>query len=185
MTIATIIRPHVDWVTAYEDALRRGWSPKTDENVSREQLELRERFRHDPERFLHELYHSPTVRNAKGEEIPRLPAHDFWILDGAFCGRINFRFQHGTEDLPPWVSGHIGYAIVPWKRGNGYATEALRLTLPYARAEGLFRVSITCDDDNVASRKVILANGGVLSGETAHETRAGRTKLHYWVPVPA
>jgi predicted acetyltransferase len=87
-----------------------------------------------------------------------------WIWDGEFCGSIGFRWQPGTSELPPHVLGHIGYAVVPWKRGQGYATEALGLMLPYARAEGLSYVEITTDPDNLGSQRVILANGGLLVG---------------------
>ena len=94
----------------------------------------------------------PTLRLPDGREVRRLPAHDFWISDGEFCGRIGFRFQPGTEELPPSAMGHVGYTIVPWKQGRGYATEALRQILPVARAEGFARVLLTCDDDNEASQ---------------------------------
>jgi predicted acetyltransferase len=36
---------------------------------------------------------------------------------------------------------------------------------------GLGRVLLTCTPDNVASRRVILANGGVADGNTAGEDR--------------
>ena len=55
------------------------------------------------------------------------------MWDGEFCGSIGFRWQPGTSTLPPYVLGHIGYAVVPWKRGRGYATQALALLLPEAR----------------------------------------------------
>ena len=77
--------------------------------------------------------------------------------------------------------GHVGYSIVPWKRGRGYATEALRRILPQARAEGLVRVVITCDDDNDASKRVILANGGIPAGRSPHPSRPGRFKLSFSV----
>ncbi len=60
--------------------------------------------------------------------------------------------------------GHIGYAVVPWKRGRGYATEGLRQLLPDAKARGLAYVELTTELANVASQKVILNNGGVLIG---------------------
>jgi predicted acetyltransferase len=176
-----LIRPNLDWLPAYEHALAQGWSPNTDQDVSREQLG---QLRRNPERFLHELYNSLMIRLPDGREVPRLPAHDFWISDGEFCGRIGFRFQRGTEELPPAALGHIGYAIVPWKRRRGYATEALRLILPVARSEGFSRVLITCDDDNEASRKVILTNGGEPAGKAPHPGRPGHWKLAYWVPTP-
>ncbi|QFU18203.1 GNAT family N-acetyltransferase [Microvirga thermotolerans] len=148
--------------------------------MSREQLE---RLRLDRARFLYEVYDSSTIRLPDGREVPRLPSHDFWIGDGEFCGRIGFRFQPGTEALPPTCPGHVGYAVVPWKRRRGYATQALRLILPVARAEGFARVMITCDESNEASRKVILANGGVFDGAFAHPGPGGRTKLRFWVPT--
>ncbi|WP_262298841.1 GNAT family N-acetyltransferase [Microvirga sesbaniae] len=180
MTDISLIPPSLDWLPFYADALERGWSPNTDQDVSREQLL---QLRRDPERFLHDLYHSPMVRLADGQEVPRLPAHDYWISDGTFCGRIGFRFQPGTEELPLAVYGHIGYTIVPWKQRRGYATQALRMILPVCRSEGFSRVLITCDDDNDASRKVILANGGIPAGSVPHNRRPGHVKLAFWVPT--
>jgi predicted acetyltransferase len=91
-----------------------------------------------------------------------LPGFSRWLWDGEFCGSIGFRWQPGTEALPPTCLGHIGYAVVPWKRKRGYATQALALILPEAQARGLAYVEVTCDPGNVASQKVITANGGRL-----------------------
>jgi predicted acetyltransferase len=180
-TSITLVEPGPEWLDAYEHALAQGWSPNTTQDISREQLAL---LRKDPANFFRAAYHSPTIRLPGGREVPRLPARDFLISDGEFCGRIGLRFQPGTEELPPYVSGHIGYTIVSWKQGRGYATQALRRILPFARAAGLARVMITCDDDNIGSIKVIRANGGIPSGETDHETRPDRRKLIFWVPTP-
>ena len=68
----------------------------------------------------------------------------------------------GHADLPPHCLGHIGYAVVPWKQGKGHATNGLRLLLPEARSVGLPYVEITTDPDNIASQRVIEANGGEL-----------------------
>jgi predicted acetyltransferase len=64
--------------------------------------------------------------------------------------------------LPAYVLGHIGYAVVPWKRGRGHATRALALMLEEARLERLAWVELTTDPDNLPSQKVITGNGGVL-----------------------
>ena len=181
MSPITLVRPSAALLPEYEAALAQGWSPQTTRDVSGEYLEA---LRRDPDMFLHDLTDpNGQVKLPDGSLVPRLPFHLFWIVDGAFCGQITFRFQPGTDELPPWVSGHIGYAIVPWKRRRGYATQALRLVLPVARAEGLNRVAITCDDDNEGSRRAILANGGVLSHTVPHEEHPGRSKLHFWVPT--
>lgn len=170
-----------EWLPAYGEALAAGWSPQTTRDVSAEQLAA---LRRDPEAFLDSLLHGTTVTLPDGRAVPRLPSRDFLVVDGEFCGRIGLRFQPGTEALPPHVSGHVGYSIVPWKQRRGYAGEALRLLLPHARAEGFTRLLVTCDDDNEGSKGVIRRNGGVLDHAIPHETRPGRSKLAYWVPVP-
>jgi predicted acetyltransferase len=84
------------------------------------------------------------------------------MWDGEFCGSIGFRWQPGTTDLPPYCLGHIGYSVVPWKQRRGYATRALALLLPEAKQQGLAFVEITTNADNIASQRVITANGGEL-----------------------
>lgn len=61
--------------------------------------------------------------------------------------------------------GHIGYATRPADRNRGLATQMLRQVLDLARDFGFTRVLCVCDDDNYASERVILKNGGVLEDE--------------------
>jgi predicted acetyltransferase len=97
-----------------------------------------------------------------GTLVPRLPGFRRWIWDGDFCGSIGFRWTPGSAVLPPTCLGHIGYAVVPWKRGRGYAKAALALILPEARERGLPYVEIVTNVDNEASQRVVLASGGEL-----------------------
>jgi predicted acetyltransferase len=160
-----LLRPALSLLPGYVDALERGWSPDNVRGVQATRDEL-EQIRKDPAAFVEGL----TDREAKGLPIvlpdgstaQRLPGYRLWLWDGEFCGSIGFRWQPGTSALPAHVLGHIGYAVVPWKRRLGYATSALALLLPYARNEGLQYVDITTDPDNVESQKVVLANGGVV-----------------------
>ena len=176
-----LVPPSLARLAQYEAALAAGWSPDTERDGSREQLAA---VRRDPEAFLAELTRQDgTILTAAGRALPRLPSRVLWLDDGAFCGVINLRFVRGSDALPDYVSGHIGYAVVPWKRRHGYATRALALMLPVAREVGLSRVEITCDDDNEASRRVILNNGGVLTG--SRPAPGGKTKLVFRIDLTA
>jgi len=182
-----LVWPARSYLPGYVDALERGWSADNlrGEAAAREELQ---RIAADPDAFLASLVDregsgDPIVL-ADGSLVPRLPGYNRWIWDGEFCGRIGFRWQPGTEALPPHCLGHIGYSVVPWKRRRGYATAALRETLREFAKEGLRYAEITTDPDNIPSQRVIAANGGVLIEEFVKPASLGGTPgLRYRVPL--
>jgi len=181
-----LVWPAREYLPGYIAALESGWSPDNlRPEAAREELA---RIAMDAEAFLASL----VDREAAGEPIVfpdgssvrRLPGYRMWMWDGEFCGSASFRWQPGTEALPPYCLGHIGYSVVPSKRGRGYATQALGELLEHARAEGLRYVEITTRTDNVPSQRVILANGGVLAEEfIAPPALGGHRHLRYRVPL--
>ena len=182
-----LVWPSTRHLPGYADALRRGWSPDNlrGEAAAREELE---RIARDPAVFLASLVDreargAPIVM-PDGSTVPRLPGYQRWIWDGEFCGTIGFRWQPGTEELPPTCLGHIGYTVVPWKRRRGYATRALALILPEVAGEHLRYVEITTTPENVASQRVIEANGGVLHEEfTTVPALGAKPHLRYRIPL--
>ena len=113
------------------------------------------------------------------EETPRprdaVPATELWWVDGdVFIGRLQLR--HRLNSLLLEVGGHIGYDVRPSARRQGHATAMLHAALPFAKAVGIDPALLTCNPTNLASRRVIERNGGVLEDE-----RLG--KLRYWVPT--
>jgi len=160
-----LVRPALVHLPSYVAALRSGWSADNvrGEIAAREELE---RIEQDADRFVESL-HDRDARGGPitlpdGSIVARIPGYRMWMWDGEFCGSIGFRWVPGTSALPAHVLGHIGYAVVPWKRNRGYAKRALHLILPEAKREGLSYVEITTDPDNLASQRVVVANGGVL-----------------------
>lgn len=160
-----LVRPAPGHLASYRAALERGWSADTVRGAAAAHEEL-QRIAADPAGFLASLddreARGGPVTLPDGRQVPRLPGYRRWVWDGEFCGSINVRWQRGTPALPPHVLGHIGYAVVPWKQGRGCATFALRALLEEFRAEGLPWVELTTDAGNLASQRVIAANGGTL-----------------------
>ena len=160
-----LVKPSLDYLAEYTAALERRWSPDNvrGAEAAREQLS---QIAADPAGFVISLDDPDAIgepiRLPDGSQVPRLPGFARWIWDGAFCGSFGFRWQRGTSALPAHVLGHVGFAVVPWKQGMGYAKQALALMLPEARRQGLNHVELTTDPENVASRRVILACGGKL-----------------------
>src|SRR3954451_11732855 len=111
------------------------------------------------------------------EETPRpagyVPSTTlWWVDDDEYLGRLAIRHRL-TESLLN-LGGHIGYDARPSARRRGHATAMLRASLPVARDLGIDKALVTCDLDNVGSRKVIENNGGVLE-----DIRDG--KRRYWI----
>jgi predicted acetyltransferase len=101
------------------------------------------------------------------------------VVDGEIVGRVSVRFE--LNEYLGERGGHVGYGVAPAHRARGYATEILRQALVVLRAEGVKRVLVTCDDNNVASARVIEKNGGVL--ESLSPPQAGDNKFvrRYWI----
>ncbi|MFC8228115.1 GNAT family N-acetyltransferase [Streptomyces sp. NPDC057287] len=74
--------------------------------------------------------------------------------DGQVVGGVGF---HGPADEHGSVA--IGYGLVPSARGRGYASEALRELVRFARECGATCVRGDADLDNVASQHVMEAAG--------------------------
>lgn len=147
---------------------------------------------------LHMLQDNPELRVRTHEEflylventsrvifggMPEEPPEEYlWLIDqGQFIGRAFFLHWLNEERLR--TDGQVDYWIRPSKRRHGYGTLLLRLLLERFRQLGQDRVLITCRTDNLPSRKIIEANGGVFESEIQMPNSLGfpEQRLRYWV----
>ena len=173
--MTVLCNPSVDLLPEYAAALETGWSPNNlRPEAAAEQLT---QIQEDPAGFVArqsdiEAKGGPVLL-PDGSSVSRLPSFRRWIFKDGFAGSIGLRWRPGTTDLPPTCLGHIGYAVVPWRRREGLASAALIELLPEARALGLDYVEITTDHHNRPSIGVIQKAGGVFVGTFEAETAVG------------
>jgi tagatose 1,6-diphosphate aldolase len=77
---------------------------------------------------------------------------------GSQMGTINLRV--GNPERIVLYRGHIGYGVMPEYRGRHYSARSVKLLLNLAGRCGINPVWITCDPENMASRRNCELAGG-------------------------
>lgn len=103
----------------------------------------------------------------------------FYFIDGVIIGAANIRHKL-TKDLLN-TGGHIGYGVARSYRGQGYATKILQESLAFARSVGIEKALITCDEDNIASSRVIIKNGGLE--DKPYLQSDGIKSRRFWIDI--
>ncbi|MBU0279389.1 MULTISPECIES: GNAT family N-acetyltransferase [unclassified Gemella] len=91
-----------------------------------------------------------------------VPANTFvLIIENKIVGIINLR--HELNDYLFNFGGHIGYSVRHDERRKGYAKLMMKKCLEFSFDNlKLDKILVTCDSENIASEKTILASGGIL-----------------------
>ena len=111
----------------------------------------------------------------------RVPASTYFAYneENKLVGMCNIR-HHLSDYLINSGSGHIGYSVRPTERRKGYATEILHVALKILHQDHQVDTALVgCYKDNIASKKAILKNGGVLHQEIIEENE--NTTLAYHI----
>lgn len=115
------------------------------------------------------VHQAENAEKTQIEDGWKVPQSTYWLYADDRPVGIG-KIRHFLTDRLREEGGHIGYAIAPDARGRGYGKVLLRELLKEARRLGIDRALITVYNDNVASIRVALANGGRIEkvSETSH-----------------
>ena len=98
--------------------------------------------------------------------------------DNYIVGMIDIR--HYLNEYLTEAGGHIGYGVRKTERNKGYAKQMLKLALEKCKELKIKRVLITCDEDNIASEKVILSANAKLEDIRNVD---GENKKRFWIDL--
>ncbi len=88
--------------------------------------------------------------------IHHVPAYNFRMVHRQTEEELGYiRLRVGSTPHIELYAGHIGYSVHPAHRGHHYASRSLRLLLPLAKRLEIDPVWITCDPENLASRRTL------------------------------
>ena len=108
-----------------------------------------------------------------------VPQQLYFLMDDRerILGAVTLRPK--LNDALLLSGGNMGLGIRPTERRKGYATRMIALAVKLLTEQGLNRVLITCDRDNVGSAGAIRSNGGVIENEIVGEN--GNIVQRYWI----
>ncbi|MBK1810702.1 GNAT family N-acetyltransferase [Clostridium sp. YIM B02505] len=92
-------------------------------------------------------------KTPSNDEKGYLPAYRYKIIlhdSNISIGNIDIRIGY-NENI--YYGGNIGYGIEQSYRGNSYASKACKIIRQVAIAHEMDKLIITCNPDNIASRK--------------------------------
>ena len=98
--------------------------------------------------------------------------------DNYIVGMIDIR--HYLNEYLTQVGGHIGYGVRKTERNKGYAKQMLKLALEKCKELKIKKVLITCDEDNIASEKIILSANAKLEDIRNVD---GENKKRFWIDL--
>lgn len=171
--------PHLE---GWRDALERGYAPSN--TIPEMRLGDLEALKADPAAFLAQRWNPEAAGSdvvlPDGSLVKRLPWISFVIWDKGFAGLVDLRYRAGSADLPPTYLGHIGYSVVPWRRGEGLAPRAVAELADWVAAVGLPYADAAILPENRASQRVMEKAGARMVGRQEGGVAHGGQVYDLW-----
>ncbi len=131
----------------------------------------------DFDKWLEKIRKDVSEETVEGGRVPSTLLLGVRKSDNKVVGTLQIRHRL-TPGLLKNI-GHIGDGVRPSERRKGYATEMIRQALQVCKQMGMTRVLMVCNKDNIASRKTIMHNGGILENEIPAEN--GKIDQRFWI----
>jgi predicted acetyltransferase len=175
-----LVLPDHAYATSYIEALKEGHYRGIQPKKTAKQIEAIEK---DLDKHFEEVNkQGGAVRTPTGEVLDRVPYNLFWLVEGAqFIGEAIVTYR--TNDFILSQAGQVGYGIRPSMKRKGYGNLILKLSLEKLKERGVKRALVTCNEHNIASMKIIEANGGVLENKVPSVFHEGSLMRRYWIEL--
>ena len=130
-----------------------------------------------------EIWFEELKKRSSQETVPEelVPSSTYLGVrekDNYIVGMIDIR--HYLNEYLTQAGGHIGYGVRKTERNKGYAKQMLKLALEKCKELKIKKVLITCDEDNIASEKVILSANAKLEDIRNVD---GENKKRFWIEL--
>ncbi len=120
----------------------------------------------------------------KGINLPDgwVPETTRWLINSEkqIAGFIRVR-PRLTPPLEEEI-GHIGYDVPPTERKKGYGRCCLKVASEIAKELGLQKALVTCDSDNLGSKRIIESAGAQLENEIIPKGQS-YSVCRYWLEI--
>lgn len=174
MSVCSLVKPEI-WLKEKFTYMVRDYNDNNENIFSSDYFRINFNF----ENYIQDLRDL-----ASGIELPEgyVPSTEWWLINSSsdILGTVRLRHELGERNFEE--GGHIGYDISPRYRRKGYGKVILKLVLEKAKELGLEKVLITCDFDNIGSKRIIESNGGKLENKIVSK-ETGKELLRYWIEL--
>ena len=130
------------------------------------------------EDWLEELKKRSTQETVPKELVPSSTYLGVREKDNYIVGMIDIR--HYLNEYLTQVGGNIGYSVRKSETNKGYAKQMFKLALEKCKDLKIKKVLITCDEDNIASEKVILSANAKFEDIRCID---GENKKRFWIEL--
>jgi predicted acetyltransferase len=125
--------------------------------------------------YLAQLEDQRHGRNLRPGGVPA--SFELAVVEGRIAGRLSVR--HTLNEVLLQRGGHVGYCVLPAFRRRGVGSACMRRGLALASSLGIESVLVTCDENNIASRRIIEQAGGRYESSDTSSTSAKPVR-RYW-----